>query len=109
MSTILHITKRLEWENAQKMGCYEAESLRTQGFIHCSTTDQIIEVANFLFRGQPDLVLLYIDTDKLISQVRYENLENGKTLFPHIYGPLNLEAVIKARDFQPRCDGTFAL
>jgi len=109
MSIILHITKRLEWENAQKMAYYEAESLRTQGFIHCSTPDQIIEVANFLFREQTDLVLLYIDTDKLISQVRYENLENSNPLYPHIYGPLNLEAVIEARDFQPHCDGTFAL
>ncbi|MDO8301833.1 MAG: DUF952 domain-containing protein [Sedimentisphaerales bacterium] len=109
MSTILHITKRLEWEKAQATGRYEADSFHTQGFIHCSTPDQIIEVANFLFRGQTDLVLLHIDTDKLTSPVRYENLENGKTLFPHIYGPLNLEAVTEARDFPPRCDGTFAL
>lgn len=109
MSTILHITKWLEWEKAKTIGCYEIESLRTQGFIHCSTPDQIIEVANILFRGQTDLVLLYIDTNKLASPVRYENLEGSKQLFPHIYGTLNLEAVIEARDFQPHCDGTFTL
>jgi uncharacterized protein (DUF952 family) len=109
MKTILHITKRSQWEDAQKAGRYEADSLPSQGFIHCSKPDQVVAVANFLFRGQTDLVLLCIDPDKAVPQIRYENLEGGEKLFPHIYGPLNLDAVAAVCRFEPGPDGTFAL
>ena len=109
MSIILHITKRSQWEEAQKAGRYEADTLHSQGFIHCSKPDQVVAVANFLFRHQTDLVLLCIDPDKVVPQIRYENLEGGEKVFPHIYGPLNLDAVAVVCSFQPGPDGTFAL
>ena len=88
---------------------YETDSLHARGFIHCSKPEQVISVANFKFRCQTDLVLLYIDTDKVTSEIRYENCEGGNELFPHIYGPLNIEAVTHVCDFQPLSDGKFAL
>lgn len=109
MNTILHITKLLKWEQASQNGRYESDSLHTQGFIHCSKPEQVISVANSHFRGQKDLVLLCIDADKVASEIRYENCEGGSELFPHIYGPLNLDAVTSVCEFRTLSDGTFAL
>ena len=106
---ILHITKKVDWVAAQAQGAYEAASLTKQGFIHCSRPDQVIGVANFLFRGQPGLVLLCIDPDRVEAEIRYENLEGGEKLFPHIYGSLNLDAVVDVVVFLPRPEGDFAL
>ena len=109
MATILHITKRQAWDKAREAGSYTAGSLETQGFIHCSTSGQVVGVASFLFRGQPDLVLLCIDEVKVGSDVRYENLDGGQKLFPHVYGPINLDSIVDVLDFPPQADGTFAL
>ena len=109
MEIILHITRRDQWDRAKAVGLYDTPSLYSQGFIHCSKPDQVIAVANFLFHGQTDLVLLCISTERVEAEIRYENLEGGDQRFPHIYGPLNLNAVTKALDFEPRSDGTFVL
>ena len=109
MALICHITQRTNWERATAEGRYMADTLHSQGFIHCSTPQQVIPVANFLFRGKADLVLLGIDESLVQSNIRYENLEGGTKLFPHIYGLLNLDAIIRVMDFPPREDGTFEL
>jgi len=109
MSIILHITHQDQWELAQETGNYTAESLEAQGFIHCSTHEQVIEVANFLFKGQRGLVLLAIDREKVKHEVVYENLYGEDDLFPHIYGALNTDAVFEVYDFPPKNDGNFEL
>jgi mutator protein MutT len=109
MTTILHITKRESWSKAQTEGIYRADTLVAEGFIHCSRPDQALKVANSLFLGQKGLVLLYIDEDRVAAEVRYENLEGGDDLFPHIYGPLNLDAIIGVASFEPDADGGFEL
>ena len=109
MSIIVHIADRELWERAKRDGSYEPDTLRSQGFIHCSKPDQVIRVANFLFRGKGGLVLLCLDSDRVLAEIRYENLEGGRQLFPHIYGPLNAGAVVEVLDFSPLEDGTFAL
>lgn len=80
-----------------------------EGFIHCSTSDQVVQVANARFRGQSGLVLLFIDTDKVAAEIIYENLEGGQQLFPHIYGELNADAVTQVAEFIPGQDGFFIL
>ena len=109
MTTLLHIAIRDEWENAKASGSYQADTLGSEGFIHCSKPHQLITVANFRFRGRTDLVLLHLDRAKVEAEIREENLEGGEELFPHIYGPLNLDAVIDVFDFQPQTDGSFVL
>jgi uncharacterized protein (DUF952 family) len=109
MAIILHITRKADWQKATKSGEYTADTLKTQGYIHCSTPEQVIPVANFLFRGQKDLVLLGIDTDEVQAEIRYENLEGGANLFPHIYGPIVIKAVMQICDFPPKPDGTFEI
>ena len=80
-----------------------------EGFIHCSTRDQVIQVANARFRGQSGLVLLLIDSDKVTAEIIDENLEGGPQLFPHIYGELNTDAVAQVAEFAPDADGFFTL
>jgi len=111
MTAILHISSRADWRSARLAGSYEADSLSTQGFIHCSRPDQVLGVANSnnRFLGQDDLVLLCIDPDLVGAEIRYENLDGDKNLFPHIYGPLNLDAVTDILDFTRGDDGKFKL
>lgn len=107
ITPILHITTRTVWDAAQHAGEYCAASLDTEGFIHCSTPQQVLGPANAFYRGQHDLVLLVIDPAKLQADLRYEAADAD--LFPHLYGALNLDAVIDVLPFPPREDGMFAL
>ena len=95
---ILHITSRREWDAAQAVGEYRGDTLDSDGFIHCSTRQQVMEVANAHFRGQRDLVLLCIVEDKVQVEIRYEDLYDAGQEFPHIYGPLNLDAVVAVEE-----------
>ena len=87
---------------------YRPTSLDSEGFIHCSTPEQAVKVANLLFHGQKGLVLLLIDPEVVKPEIRYEGYGDGE-LFPHIYGPLNIDAVLKVLDFEPEEDGNFKL
>lgn len=108
LKMILHIIKNEQWEFAQQAGEYRGDTLATEGFIHCSMPEQVIEVANYIFHGVQGLILLVIDENKVTSKIKYEDPGNGKS-YPHIYGPLNIDAVIKTVDFPPNQDGTFSL
>lgn len=107
-TVILHITTRQAWEDALRRGEYRAPSLEAEGFIHCSLPGQVVRVANALFRGQRGLVLLCIDPARLRAEVRYEALGTAEP-FPHVYGPIDLDAVVRVVDFPPGPDGTFVL
>ena len=109
MAIIFHITRRQEWNRAEAEGVYRSETFATEGFIHCSTSEQVIQVANIRFRGQKGLVLLVIDSDRITADIRYENLEGGWQMFPHIYGELNIDAVVEVLEFEPGADGHFSL
>lgn len=108
MSIIWHITKREQWQQAQRAQVYSSESLDSEGFIHCSTPQQVLKVANAFFCGQQGLVLLGIDSKKVQAKIRYDEV-NGTEFFPHIYGCLNTEAVIEVLEFEPGMDGQFEL
>ncbi|WP_392531524.1 DUF952 domain-containing protein [Nostoc sp. C117] len=108
MNTILHITKCQQWEQAKDLNSYRADSLDSEGFIHCSKSTQIVKVANRFFNNQRELVLLLIDFDKVQAEIHYEEAEIGE-LFPHIYGELNIDAVYKVIDFEAGENGLFEL
>ncbi len=108
MTTLFHITTNEAWQQARNEGVYRADSLETEGFIHCSTIDQVIQTANRFYAGQTDLVLLVIDANKLDAEVIYEESEPGQH-FPHLCGPLNLDAVTQSLPFQPDPGGFFSL
>jgi len=93
MSTIYHVTTQPEWAAAQQQGFYEAPSLKSEGFIHCSEDRQIPGVLERYFQGKTNLVKLVIDTEQLTSQLVYEWSPSIADTFPHIYGPINVTAV----------------
>ncbi len=94
MSLIYHVTTAREWNAAKQNGFYEAPSLATEGFIHCSEEHQVAGVLERYFAGKTHLVKLVIDTDKLTSRYVSEWSPSVQDSFPHIYGPINPEAVI---------------
>ncbi|NNJ11208.1 DUF952 domain-containing protein [Chloroflexales bacterium ZM16-3] len=105
---IYHIAAQADWQAAQAAGQYTADSLAAEGFIHCSTRAQVIGTAARFFAGRRDLLLLEIETARLTSELRYEEGEPG-VLFPHVYGSINLDAVVAAYSFAPGPDGAFAM
>jgi uncharacterized protein (DUF952 family) len=107
---ILHITSRTEWDAAPEAGEYTAPSLTEEGFIHCSTAPQVVDTAERYYRGRDDLVLLRIDPSLLTTDLRWEApARDPAARYPHIYGPLNLGAVIEVIEFPCREDGGFDL
>jgi len=116
MAIILHITTAAAWDAARAAGSYQPASLVDEGFIHCSTPAQAAGTANRYFHGRTDLVLLCID-DARIADLRYEPpVTSGAALdprdrerFPHVYGSLALDAVIRVVAFPCDHDGGFRL
>jgi uncharacterized protein (DUF952 family) len=98
MPIIYHVTTRTAWKEAKQRGYYEHLSLKEEGFIHCSEAHQVEGVLQRYFDGQTDLVKLVIDTDKLTSRYVQEWSPSVQDTFPHIYGPINVEAVVKAEE-----------
>ncbi len=106
---ILHIASRADWAAAQGLGEYRADSLTGEGFIHCSTIEQVLVPANERFQGRDDLLLLLIDPTRLVAALVYEDCYETGQAFPHVYGPLNLDAVQRVIPFPCGPDGRFAL
>jgi uncharacterized protein (DUF952 family) len=114
---IFHITHRKDWQAAQAKGEYTADSLQLEGFIHCSTLAQILPVAEKFYKGQGGLVLLMIEPTLLSSTLKWEAPSGGTPppsvpigdQFPHIYGPINLDAVVNVFDFIRDSNGGWSL
>lgn len=102
---IVHVTTRSDWEQARASGTYAPPSLVADGFIHFSDVEQVVAVANAAFGAQPDLVLLCVAVDRLQAPLRYESGEAGSESFPHLYGHLNLDAVVAVVPFVEGDDG----
>jgi uncharacterized protein (DUF952 family) len=90
---IYHLTTLQEWEDAQDKGIYEPPSYTKEGFIHCATGEQLDTVMKKHFQQHENLVKLVIDPTRLTQQLRYDKVDGEPNEYPHIYGPLNLEAV----------------
>jgi uncharacterized protein (DUF952 family) len=116
---IMHIANQEDWAAAQIAGTYRAASLESEGFLHCSTAAQVVAVANAFFAAQTGLLLLTIDPARVQAPLRYEAPAppDGSTpaaladesRFPHLYGPLNLDAVVRVVPFVPDAQGRFWL
>lgn len=96
MELIYHVTTQAEWEKAQKDGFYKAGSLAIEGFIHCSTAHQIEGVLERYFAGKTNLVKLNINPNKLTSKLVYELSPSINQEFPHVFGVINLDAIIQS-------------
>jgi len=104
-ATILHITTADGWAEAQEAGELVTPSLEEEGFIHCSTFEQVEATANRIFAGSGDLLLLELDVEKIGPKLKWERATDVGEEFPHIYGPLNLDAVIGTIELPEGPDG----
>ena len=102
---VFHIAPAAAWAEATE--AYAPPELARDGFVHCSTQRQVIEVANAFFRGRPDLVLLMIDLGLIEGLVRYESSGGGPELFPHVYSALPRESIVAVEPLELRSDGSF--
>jgi uncharacterized protein (DUF952 family) len=102
---IVHLCPRQAWEKAEAEGVYQPESLEREGFIHFSLPTQIYRTANAFYHGQEGMVLLWVDPEKLSAPLRWETAD--RETFPHLFGALNLDAVVRTQEFSPDADGEF--
>ena len=89
---IYHIVLPEIWETAKHNSSYSHESLESEGFIHCSYDHQVDGVIGRYYSAAPELVILKLDIGKLTSKFVSEPSTGGE-VYPHIYGPINLDAV----------------
>ena len=97
MSIIYHLILRADWEAASSMGEVRPPSLVEEGFIHCSgDEEQLRAVARRLYSGIADMLVLEVEIRLLASPLKYES-SRSREIYPHIYGPLNADAVMGVR------------
>jgi uncharacterized protein (DUF952 family) len=102
---LYHIARLEEFRVLKSRGSYIPTQFPQDGFIHCSTKEQVVPVANNWFKNSADLVLLEIDEQKLMAEVKYENLEGGQDMYPHIYGEIQFSAITRYAFFVPHSSG----
>jgi uncharacterized protein (DUF952 family) len=105
MNRLVHICTKEDWQEALILGEYRPGSIDTDGFIHLSKPEQVLKVANAFYSGVDNLILLWIDPKVLVCEVRQE-ISDGQ-LFPHLYGPLNIDSVTSVSPFMADADGIF--
>ena len=89
-----HIVTSAEWAAAGGRTEIVPPSLAAEGFVHLSTPDQLPASADRHYRGAGDLLALGVDADRLTAELRWEHVPSRGEAFPHLYGPLNLDAVV---------------
>jgi len=102
---VYKIAPRALWAEAEHTGIFRGSPVdHADGYIHFSSTTQVVETANRHYAGLDDLLLVAVDTARLGAGLRWEPSRGG-ALFPHLYGELPLDAVISVRPLPLGADG----
>ena len=102
---IYKVLKRTIWSAAEAVGQFEGVSIDlSDGYIHFSTGEQLVETVEKHFAGQTDLVLVVVDAEALGDALKWEPSRGG-ALFPHLYAPLSMSAVKSVCDLPLDADG----
>jgi uncharacterized protein (DUF952 family) len=104
---LFHVTTKDDWKQFNNSGSYEPESFDSDGFIHCSTGEQVEATANRIFGEYDEILLLVIDATTLHEDIKYEEDEEIGESFPHLYTPLNTNAIIDKITIKAEDDGRF--
>ena len=96
-----------EWEEIQARKAFHDARFHEEGFIHCSYPGQTVPVLNKHYRQEKTVILLVVDPGKLDAPWKSEDLKNRGEAFPHVYGPINLSAVVASHDIHRGGDGQF--
>lgn len=94
---IYHITTQENWDKYKGKPSYQVESLQTEGFIHCSYAGQLDAVIQRYYANVQKVLIVTIETEKLKSKL-VEEPSTGGEIYPHIYGRLNHNAVLKIEE-----------
>lgn len=97
---IYHVTTKRSWSAAREKGYYEVPSLQSEGFIHCSKAEQVQGVLERYYSGQSDLLKLVIDPARLAAPLKFELAPSVNEEFPHVYGTINLDAVVNVEEIE---------
>ncbi len=108
LTTIYHITSRLDWERGQESGRYEPDSLTSEGFIHASLAGQVAGSANRFFAGRDGLVVLAIALDRLTVAIDWAVSPDSPDPFPHLLGPLDRASVVEVVPLVASDSGAFS-
>jgi uncharacterized protein (DUF952 family) len=92
---IYHIVTTTDWDLQKSNATYTAASLAMEGFIHCSTREQLDATIQRYYAQEKAVIVLHIDTTKLLPELKYELAPSVNQLFPHLFGELNREAVVE--------------
>jgi uncharacterized protein (DUF952 family) len=90
---IYHIVTPENWERFKNQPFYEADSLATEGFIHCSYQSQLPEVLERYYKNAGRVLILHLDPHLLTSELIVEPSTN-REIYPHIYGKINAAAIV---------------
>ncbi len=108
-AAIYHLITESDLKQRLKNDYIYEPSLESEGFTHNATLSQVVPAANRHYKGKRDTLLLQIDERLLQYPLRYDYVERHNQYFPHIYGPINLSAVVKIYVMPISDDGTFRL
>jgi uncharacterized protein (DUF952 family) len=111
MAIIYHIADADDWREARSAGEYRISTrgatLEQEGFIHASTHEQVARVANRSYRDAENLIVLAADTERVRPEIRYEAAPGTDEIYPHIYGPLNVDAVLRVLPLRMDAAGSY--
>ena len=108
MDFIYHIVDPPSWAKSESDKNYYHPSLEKEGFIHCSTRAQLSATANLYFYGFEEITIVVLDPSLISSPLKYEPSRGGE-LFPHIYGPLNVNSVVEITKVRRGTNGDFVI
>jgi len=101
------LSSKAEYDNALNKGVLVRDSLETEGFIHASPKSELTRVANKYYKDTVDPLILVVDKSKVTAEIKWEPATGG--LYPHIYGPLNVDAIVYEQKIALNDDGEFDL
>ena len=106
---LLHIISSPDLAHARKIGEIAPASLQSEGFVHCSYPDQVLTPANERYPGTQNLVLIVLAPDRIPHPLVVEDSYGSGTAYPHVYGPIPIDAIDREVDFPCNPDGGFDL
>jgi uncharacterized protein (DUF952 family) len=96
------------YAQAQASGSYRSESLELEGFIHASPAHQLTRVANKYYAQHPELLVLTLDPARISVELKWVAISTGDS-YPHLYGALNLDAIIAVETVARMPDGNYEI
>ena len=107
MAALIHLVRRGDWTTGTREGLYISRSLVEDGFIHLCRPEEAVMVANLVFADVDELLAVGIDSRRLRAELRLDSERPGGFAWPHLHGPMDLEAAVCVLRYMRRPDGRY--